>query len=258
MAFPGMGTPAEVLVFVQPPTVLAWHRTRFREHWARLNRTGRPGPPAISTELRELSRQSSAANPRGDAPRIQGESRKVGIAVGKSTVEQYRIRPRRPPAPAWRAFLRTHVTELVPLGFFTVATVGLKVLCVLVVLAHDRRKVLHCNVTESPTAQWAAQQLVEAFPLGTAPKYVLRDRDAVYGDWVQRRITHVGGDQVLVQEDFLGRQLARSGPVHTRRIPERESERWVADHLVVGLIECQEVCDGKGSSVSPRRVLAPG
>ena len=186
----------EVLVFVQPATVLAWQRKRFRDHWARLSRR-EPGRPAISKEVRELIREISAANPRWGSPRILGELRKLGITVAKSTVEKYRVRPRRPPSPSWRAFLKNHLTELVALDFFTVPTVGFKVLFVLIVLAHERRKVVHFNVTEHPTAQWTAQQLVEAFPWETAPKYLLRDRDAVYGDWFQRRVTNLGVEQVL-------------------------------------------------------------
>jgi transposase InsO family protein len=176
--------------------VLAWQRKRFRDHWAHLSRR-EPGRPAISKEVRELIQEISAANPRWGSPRILGELRKLGIAVAKSTVEKYRVRPRRPASPSWRAFLKNHVTELVALDFFTVPTVGFKVLFVLIVLAHARRKVLHFNVTEHPTAQWTAQQLVEAFPWETAPRYLLRDRDAVYGEGFQRRLTSLGMDQIL-------------------------------------------------------------
>ena len=129
----------EVLVFVQPATVLAWQRTRFRKHWTRLSRRG-PGRPAISKEVRELIRDISVANPRWGSPRILGELRKLGIPVAQSTVETCRVRPCRPASPPWRAFLKTHVAELVALDFFTVPTVGFKVLFVLVVLAHARRK----------------------------------------------------------------------------------------------------------------------
>ena len=114
-----------------------------------------------------MIRDISAANPRWGSPRILGELRKLGIPVAKSTVEKYRVRPRRPPSPAWRAFLKNHLPELVALDFFTVPTVGFKVLFVLIVLAHHRRNVVHFNVTEHPTAQWTAQQLVEAFPWET-------------------------------------------------------------------------------------------
>ena len=121
----------EVLVFVQPATVRAWRRQRFRNHWARLSRR-HPGRPAIAKELRELIRDISAANPRWGSPRILGELRKLGIPVAKSTVEKYRGRPRRPSLPSWRAFLENHVTELAALDFFPVPTIGFKVLFVLI------------------------------------------------------------------------------------------------------------------------------
>jgi putative transposase len=187
----------EVVVFVQPATVIAWQRQRFRDHWARLIRNGRRGRPTIPTDIRALIREISAANPHWGAPRILGELQKLGIAVAKSTVEKYRVRPRRPTSPAWRAFLKNHVPEIVALDFFTVPTVGFKVLFVLIVLAHHRRKVVHFNVTAHPTAQWTAQQLVEAFSWVAAPKYLLRDRDAVYGAAFQRRVTSLGMEQVL-------------------------------------------------------------
>jgi putative transposase len=187
----------EVLVFVQPATVLAWQRRRFRGHWAQLSRRSPPGRPVVSQELRILIRDISTANPRWGSPRILGELRKLGIAVAKSTVEKYRVRSRRPPSPSWRAFLKNHVTEIIALDFFTVPTVSFKVLFVLIVLAHDRRRILHFNVTEHPTAQWTAQQLVEAFPWRTAPRYLLRDRDAVYGEVFDRRVAGLGMAQVL-------------------------------------------------------------
>ncbi len=186
----------EVLVFVQPATVLAWQRCRFRDHWARLSQR-QPGRPAVSPKLRTLIRDISAANPRWGAPRILGELQKLGIAVAKSTIEKYRVRPKRPASPTWRAFLHNHLSEIVALDFFTVPTVSFKVLFVLIVLAHDRRRILHFNVTEHPTAQWTAQQLVEALPWRTVPRYLLRDRDAVYGQVFDRRARGLGMAQVL-------------------------------------------------------------
>jgi putative transposase len=107
------------------------------------------------------------------------------------------VRPRRPASAAWRAFLQNHASEIVALDFFTVPTVSFRVLFVLIVLAHDRRRILHFNVTEHPTAQWTAQQLVEAFPWDTAPRYLLRDRDAVYGQSFQQSVAGLGMAQVL-------------------------------------------------------------
>ena len=156
-----------------------------------------PGRPAISRELRTLIRDVSIANPHWGAPRIVGELRKLGITVAKSTIEKYRVRPRRPPSPSWRAFLKNHVSEIVALDFFTVPTITFRVLFVLIVLAHDRRRILHFNVTEHPTAPWTAQQLVEAFPWERAPRYLLRDRDAVYGQAFARRVSGFDITQVL-------------------------------------------------------------
>ena len=185
------------LHFVQLLTVIAWQRRRFREHWARISGRGLPGRPAVCKEIRDLIRRLSRANAKWGSPRIVGELGKLGIKVAKSTVEKYRVRSGKPPSPTWRAFLKNHVADLASIDFFTIPTINFNVLFVLVVLAHDRRRVMHFNVTENPTAQWAAQQIVEAFPWDSAPKYVLRDRDAVYGETFRRRVASLGIDQVL-------------------------------------------------------------
>jgi putative transposase len=187
----------EALVFVQPATVIAWQRRRFRDYWRRISQGGKPGRPAIDQQIRQLIRRMSSANPLWGAPRIVGELGKLGIAVAKSTVDKYRVRPRKPPSPTWKAFLKDHATDLVSIDFFIVPTIRFKVLFVLVVLAHARRKVIHCNVTENPTAQWTAQQIIEAFPWDSAPKYLLRDRDAIYGNAFRQRVLGMGIEQVL-------------------------------------------------------------
>jgi hypothetical protein len=122
------------------------------------------------------------ANPTWGSPRIVGELKKLGIDIAKSTVEKYRPKPRKPSSPTWRTFLKQQMRDTVAIDFFTVPTVRFRVLFVLVVLAHDRRRVIYFNVTEHPTAEWTAQQLVEAFPWEAPPKYLLRDRDAIYGN----------------------------------------------------------------------------
>jgi hypothetical protein len=139
----------------------------------------------------------SAANVGWSSPRIVGELRKLGIDVAKSTVEKCRVRSRKPPSPTWKAFLKNHVRESVSIDFFVEPTVRFKVLFVLVVLAHHRRRVVHFNVTEHPTAQWTGQQIIEAFPWDTAPKYLLRDRDAIDGSQFQRRVKSTGIEEVL-------------------------------------------------------------
>ena len=121
----------------------------------------------------------------------------LGIDVAKSTVERYKPRYRKPPSPSWRTFLEQHAHDLASIDFFVVPTARLKVLFVLVVLVHDRRRIGHFNVTEHPTAQWTAQQLTEAFPFDNAPCYLLRDGDGSYGWQVQRRIRSLGMKEVI-------------------------------------------------------------
>jgi transposase InsO family protein len=230
----------ELLVFVQPETVIAWQRKRFRDHWARMSRAGRPGRPPISKEICELIRKISGANPLWGTPRIVGELGKRGVNVAKSTVDKYRVRSRKAPSPTWKAFLKNHVNDVVSIDFFIVPTIRFKLLFVLVVLAHSRRKVLHFNVTENPTGQWTAQQLVEAFPWRTAPKYLLRDRDAIYGSAFQRRVQSMGIEQVVSaprspwQNPFVERligTLRRDCLNHIIVVNERHLRRIVARYL---------------------------
>jgi putative transposase len=230
----------EVLVFVQPETVIAWQRKRFRDHWTRMGRAGKPGRPLISEEIRELIRKVSGANPLWGTPRIVGELAKLGIKVAKSTVDKYRVRSGKTPSPTWKAFLKNHVNDFVSIDFFIVPTIRFKLLFVLVVLAHSRRKILYFNVTENPTAHWTGQQIVEAFPWDCAPKYLLRDRDAIYGSAFQRRVQSMGIEQVLSaprspwQNPFVERligTLRRDCLNHVIALNERQLRRVVAQYL---------------------------
>ena len=157
----------------------------------------------MAKEIRDLIRNMSMANPRWGAPRIVGELGKIGIKVAKSSVEIYMVRPTKPSSPTWKSFLENHVMDLVSIGFFTVPTVRFRVLFVFLVLCHDRRRVIHFNVTEHPTAQWTAQQIVEAFPWDEAPKYLLRDRDKIYGKVFQNMIKNMGIEEVLISPRSL-------------------------------------------------------
>jgi putative transposase len=182
--------------FVQPRTVIAWQKERFRDYWRRLSQSGRPGRPAICKEVIDLIRDMWCSNPTWGSPRIVGELRKLGITVSKSTVEKYRPRIRKPPSPTWKAFLSNHVKDLVSGDFFTVPTATFNVLFVFIILAHDRRRIVHFNITQHPTAQWTTQQIVEAFPWNEAPRYLLRDRDSIYGEAFQKRVRHMGIEEV--------------------------------------------------------------
>jgi putative transposase len=188
----------DTLAFVQPRTVIAWQQQRFCTHWRRLSEPGTPGRPPIAKEVRALIQDMWQANPTWGSPRIVGELRKVGVEVTKSTVETYRVWPPKPPSPTWKTFLKNHAQDLVSFDFFVVPTVTYKVLSVLLILAHERRRVVHFNITEHPTAPWTAQQVVEAFPWDEAPRYLLRDRDRVYGASFRQRVRHMGIEEVLI------------------------------------------------------------
>jgi len=185
------------LVIVTPDTVLRWQRRRFRDYWTTLS--GRPtvGRPPVHAEIKALVAQMAAANPLWGAPRIHGELLKLGIAVSERTVSRQMPKRSGPPSQTWRAFLTNHVQDLVSIDFFAVPTVRLRVLFVLVVLAHHRRRILHFNVTEHPTAEWSAQQIVDAFPDDTTPAYLLRDRDSVYGGSFRQRVKSLRICEVL-------------------------------------------------------------
>jgi len=129
----------------------------------------------------------SYANPLSGAPRIHGELLKLGLMVSQATVSKYMLRPRRPPSQAWRTFLKNHAPDLIALDFFTVSTATFRVLFVFVVLSHARRRLVHFNATEHPTAEWTARQPLEACGLEDTPRYLIRDRDQIYGERFSRQ-----------------------------------------------------------------------
>jgi putative transposase len=139
----------------------------------------------------------AAANQLWGAPRIQGELLKLGIVISERTVSRFMSKNRKPPSHTWRAFLNNHVQDLISVDFFTVPTATFHVLFVLVVLAHHRQRVVHFKVMAHPTAAWTGQQMIEAFPEETAPRYLLRDRDRIYGYEFHRRIQSMRMEEVL-------------------------------------------------------------
>jgi len=159
------------LVIVKPETIIAWHRKGFRLFWTWKVRRGRPGRPPVPKDVRELIRKMSRDNPLWGAPRIHGELLKLGIDIGETSVGKYIVRRRKPPSQTWRTFLENHVKTMVSIDFFTVPTIRFQVLYVFLVLAHDRRRIVHFNVTAHPTAEWTGQQLREAFPFEQVPRY---------------------------------------------------------------------------------------
>jgi putative transposase len=162
-------------------TVVGWHRKGFRLFWTWKIRRGKPGRPVVPKDVRELIRLMSRDNPLWGAPRIYGELLKLSIEIGETSVSKYMVRRRRPPCQTWRTFLDNHLKSMVSVDFFTVSTIRFQILYVFLVLAHDRRRIVPFAVTAHPTAEWTAQQLREAFPWDTAPRYLLRDRDRIFG-----------------------------------------------------------------------------
>ena len=167
------------LVIVKPDTVIAWHRRGFRLFWTWKSRH-RTGRPTVPHEVRTLIRTMSAANPLWGAPRIHGELLKLGFTVSQTTVATYMVRRRPRPSQTWRTFLTNHAQQLIAADFFVVPTATCRLLFVLVLLAHDRRRIVRVAITEHPTAAWTVQQFRDAFPWDEAPRYLLRDRDHAF------------------------------------------------------------------------------
>src|SRR5262249_42797495 len=180
------------LVFVQPDTVVRWHRDWLRRRWTRRSKRRPEGRPPVDPQIRALVREMATANPLWGAPRIHGELRTLGVDVSERTVSRLLKPDDRPRSQTWKTFLTNHLTAAAAMDFFTVPTLTGRVLFVLAVLSHCRRRIVHFNITEHPTATWAAQQVVEAFPHDTAPSWLHRDRDSVYGESFRRRVAGMG------------------------------------------------------------------
>jgi putative transposase len=181
------------LVLVKPETVIAWHRRSFRLLWRRKSLAGRPTTRA---EIRRLIRQMARENPTWGAPRIHGELLKLGYVVAERTVSRYLARARPEPTEAksqtWASFLKNHARAIVAVDMFVLPTIRFQILYVFIILTLERRRLVFANVTMNPTAEWLAQQVVNAFPWETAPRYLIRDRDGAYGIAFSERVTGLG------------------------------------------------------------------
>jgi transposase InsO family protein len=181
----------DALTIVEPETVTRWHRAGFRSFWRWKSRR-LAGRPSVTPEIRRLIREMSLANPLWGAPRIHGELLKLGIDVGQTSVAKYMARRRRPPSQGWRTFLLNHADGFASLDLFVVPTISFKLLYGLLILRHDRRRILWIGVTTSPTAEWIARQVSEACGWEPVPDYLVRDRDRVYGEAFTRRLRAMG------------------------------------------------------------------
>jgi transposase InsO family protein len=176
---------------IEPETVIRWHRMGFRLYWRWKSRS-RGGRPKIQGEIRRLIREISLANRLWGAPRIHGELLKLGIEVAQSTVAKYMARRGRGRSQTWKTFLHNHAAGIGAMDFLIVPTVGFRLLFVLVILRHERRRLISLSVTANPTAEWIACQITNAFPWDEAPGYLIRDRDGSYGHAVTRRLAAMG------------------------------------------------------------------
>jgi transposase InsO family protein len=181
----------KVVTIVQPETLVSWHRAGFRSYWRWKSRR-RGGRPRIEIELRALIRRMSTENLLWGAPRIHGELLKLGFSVAQSTVAKYMVKRRGPPSQGWRTFLRNHAPDIAAMDLFVVPTIGFDLLYAFIIVRLDRRDLAWINVTTSPTAEWVARQITEAFPWDGAPGYMIRDRDRIYGTVVTRRLRAMG------------------------------------------------------------------
>ena len=179
------------LMIIRPETLVRWHRAGFRRYWRWQSRR-RGGRPPIEAELRALIRQMSTENLLWGAPRIHGELLKLGFEVAQSSVAKYMVKRRGLPSQGWRTFLRNHAPEIAAMDLFVVPTIGFDLLYAFVIVRLDRRDLVWINVTTNPTAEWVARQITEAFPWDMAPRYMIRDRDRIYGIVVTRRLRAMG------------------------------------------------------------------
>jgi transposase InsO family protein len=179
------------ITIVQPETIIRWHRIGFRLYW-RWNSRSRGGRPRIPAEIRRLIRDMSLANRLWGAPRIHGELLKLGIEVAQSTVAKYMAKNGRGRSQTWKTFLHNHAAGIAAMDFLVVPTVGFKLLFVLVILRHQRRRLISLTVTTNPTAEWITHQITDAFPWNEAQVYLIRDRDGSYSHAVTRRLAAMG------------------------------------------------------------------
>jgi putative transposase len=214
------------LIIVKPDTVIRWHREGFRLYWRRKSKVRNSGRPKIDAEIRDLIHRMSEENPLWGAPRIQAELGLLGFNVAESTVAKYRIKIRKPPSQTWKTFLSNHAHDIAGIDFFTIPTATFRNLYCFVVLLHSRRQIIHFNITAHPTASWTAQQIIEAFPEDTAPRFLLRDRDLIYGAEFRNRVK-----AMQIEELITAPHSPWQNPYTERLIGSIRRE--CLDHLIV-------------------------
>ena len=211
------------ITVIKPETVIRWHRRGFRAYWRWKSRR-RGGRPKIDREIRDLIRRMSRETPLWGAPRIHGELLMLGIEVAQSTVARYMTRRQRPPSQGWKTFLQNHAAGIASIDLFVVRTISFKLLYGLVILRHARRRLVSISVTNNPTTEWIAGQVIGAFPWDEAPPHLIRDRDGVFGPAYTRRIRAMGIPRLAVAARRFLTQRQPSRRAAGSRFP-RSSDR---------------------------------
>src|SRR6266498_3250549 len=181
----------KAITIIRPETLVRWHRAGFRRYWRWKSRS-LGGRPQVDADLRALIRRMSADNPLWGAPRIHGELLKLGFEIAQSSVAKYMVKRSWPPSQGWRTFLRNHSPDIAAMDLFVAPTLDFDLLYAFIIVRLARRDLLWINVTPHPTADWIARQITEAFPWNESPRYVIRDRDQVYGVAVRHRLRAMG------------------------------------------------------------------
>src|SRR5258708_2495773 len=179
------------ITIIRPETLVRWHRAGFRRYW-RWETPSPGGRPQIAADLRALIPQVSAEKPLWGAPRIHCELVKLGFDLPQSSVAKYMVKRCGPPSQGWRTFLRNHAPDIAAMDLFVTPTIGFDVLYTFIIVRLARRDLVWINVTPHPTADWIARQITEAFPWNEAPRYLIRDRDQIYGAAVRHRLRAMG------------------------------------------------------------------
>jgi transposase InsO family protein len=260
----------QALIVVTPETVVRWHRAGFRLYWRLISKVGkRVGRRQVSKEIRELIFQTVAENTTWGAPRIHGELLMLGFDVSERTISRWMKRAPRDSKPAkrWLAFLRNHREAIAAMDFFTVPTITFGVLYCFFVISHDPRRILHFNVSRHPTSLWTVQQLREAFPFGSAPRFLIFDRDGKFGPEVSAAVRSLKMQPVRAsfespwqngvaerwvescRRDLLDHIIALDEG-HLKRLLSEYVRYYHEDRTHLGL--------GKGTPAERTRSVAPG
>jgi putative transposase len=231
------------LIIVTPETVVRWHRAGFRLYWRLISQAKtRVGRRPTSKEVRELIFRMVAENPTWGAPRIHGELLMLGFELSERTISRWMKRAPRNPEPAkrWLTFLHNRREAIAAMDFFTAPTITFGVLYCFFIINHDRRRILHFNVTRHPTSTWIVQQLREAFPFESAPRFLIFDRDAKYGLEVPAAVRSLKVSPVRtslrspwqngIAERWVG-SCRRELLDHIIAVDERHLKRLLADYV---------------------------